>query len=78
VGQQDVLDVLQKHKKPLSCSEISELLDSETPTDRIKINHACKIMLEHKEIKVIEIDRFQAKIRFGKNAPYRRLRLYYV
>lgn len=72
------MDILEKHNKPLSCSEIAELLNAETQTDRMKINHAIKIMFEHKEIKVLEIDRFEAKIRFGKNAPYRRLRLYYV
>ena len=78
ISQEEVLQVLEKHDKPLSCSEISQELCAKTPTDRFRINKAIKKLVEHREIRMLEIDRFEAKKRWGEHAPYRRVRLYYI
>lgn len=74
IGQQEILILLEKVKKPLSRKEISDILN-ERPE---KVSLIIKDLLKFKEIKCIEISRIEARERFGENAPFRRMRLYFV
>lgn len=69
-----VLELLEKEKKPLSRSQIAEILQIEAIVASKTIKH----LLVHNEIKCIEIDRLQAKEMFKDKKICRRMRLYYV
>lgn len=71
MGQQDVLNVLEKAKRPMSRGEIAKEL-GDLP---IHTSYSIARLIESKSIKVIEIDRFEAKKRFN---CCRRMRLYYL
>lgn len=60
--------------KPLSRSEIAELIND----DPCHVSHHLKKLIIHNEVKIIEIDRIQAKAFFKGKAPSRRMRLYYI
>jgi DNA-binding transcriptional ArsR family regulator len=70
----EIIDLLEKEKKPLSRREIAEKIDA-TPC---RVSHHLKKLVIHKEVQVLEISRFDAKIYFKNNAPSRRMRLYFV
>ena len=78
MSQEEVLQILEKVRKHMSWNEISLELKAETTTERFKVSRALSKLIKHNEIKFMEISRFEARERFGENAPLRRLRLYYV
>jgi predicted ArsR family transcriptional regulator len=73
MGQSEILQLLEEIKKPLSRSQIAEKL----MCDACQVSHHLAKLVIHQEVKVIEIDRNQAKEYFKGNAPSRRMRLYY-
>lgn len=73
MGQSEVLEVIKKHEKPISRREIAEKLDY----DPVKVSHLINKLLKGKEIKCIEVDRFQASKMLGRSTPFRRMRFYY-
>ena len=74
MSSSDILEILEKEKKPLSRREIAELIN-DTPC---YVSHHLKKLVLHNEVKIVEITRTQAKIFFKEKAPSRRMRLYYV
>ncbi len=71
MGQCEILQILEKYKKPMSRTEIAKALND----DLSLISHSLKRLLKSADIKIIEIDRKEAMIRFHCK---RRMRLYYV
>lgn len=71
MGQQEVIEILQKAKKPLSRTEIAERLNETA----IKISILIRRMLKYGEVKCIEINRKQALKYYNCK---RRMRIYYV
>lgn len=71
MGQQKVIDILEKAEKPLSRSEIAKLLDERNE----KVSLWIKKMLRYNEIKCMEINRVQAKKHYNCK---RRMRIYYI
>jgi len=74
MGQGEILEVLEKSKKPLSRSEIAIILNE----SGCNVSHHLKTLITHNEVKIIEINRIQAKVFFKEKSPSRRMRLYYV
>jgi DNA-binding IclR family transcriptional regulator len=74
MGQFEIIEALEKAKKPLSRSEIAELINA----NACHVSHHLRTLVIHQEVKIIEIDRIQAKAFFKGKAPSRRMRLYYV
>ena len=74
MGQFEICELLKNYKKPLPRFMIARLLNE----DPNKVSKLLNKLLDHNEIKCIEIDRIEAKKLFGDNSPYRRLRLYYL
>ena len=74
IGQEEICEVLRKFKKPLTRLQIAIELD-ENPN---KVSKIIRILLNHNDIKSVEISRIEAKNLLGKDAPYRRLKLYYI
>lgn len=74
MSQEEVLEILRKHKKPISRRQIAiELKD-----DPIKISKALAKLLLSREVKCIELDRYQTAKIFGLKHPLRRTRFYYL
>ena len=71
MAQDEVINLLEQVKKPLSRAEIADKLSM----DKIRVSHALQRLFKAKEIKVIEIDRHQA---LEKYKSKRRMRLYYL
>lgn len=71
MSQEEIIEVLEKEKRPMSRGEIAFALQK----DALKITHQLAQLLKFSEIKCIEIDRFEAKKRFRCN---RRMFLYYT
>lgn len=71
MGQGDVLEVLEKNKKPMAAIDIARVLKC----DRITINHCLARLIHSRSVKIIEIDRHQA-LKLYKSK--RRMRLYYI
>ena len=71
MGQAEVISILKKYKKPLGCSDIAKELNTNT----INVSHSLKRLIKSKEIKIIEIDRFEAMKRYNCG---KRMRLYFV
>lgn len=74
MGQEEVLEVLRKHDKPISRRQIAEELND----DPIKISKALAKLLVVKEIKCIEMDRYQTAKMLGVKRIHRRTRFYYL
>lgn len=72
MSQQDVIDTLEKAGKPLSRSEIAAILNC----NPCKVSHAIKRLIDGHDIKILELNREQAKE--GNYHPKRRMRLYYI
>lgn len=70
MGQEDILKFLEGQKQPLTRGEIAKAMNE----SKDKISKLLNRLLIYKEIKCIEIDRFQAMARCGCR---RRMRLYY-
>lgn len=71
MSQQEVISVLEKFKKPMSRTEIANVLNQ----DIIMVSHALRRLVKGGEVKIIELDRHQAMERFHCK---HRMRLYYV
>lgn len=69
-----MLEVLRKHDKPISRRQIAEELND----DPIKISKALAKLLVVKEIKCIEMDRYQTAKMLGVKRIHRRTRFYYL
>jgi len=74
MSQEEVLGLLEKEKKPLSRSQIAEILQ----IDVCIASKTIKKLLIHNDIKCVEIDRVKAKEIFKNKRICRRMRLYYV
>lgn len=73
IGQEEVLKVLEKEKRPLGRKDIAERLGQTGET----VSHHLKKLLIHNEIKCIVLDRNQAK-EFFKCSRSHRTKVYYV
>jgi len=71
MSQQDVIEILEKTKEPLSVSDIARLIDDDT----YKISKELTRMLKYKEVCFIEIDRFKAMEKYNCK---RRMRLWFI
>lgn len=69
--QDAIVKLLKKNHKPLSRSDIAKQLS----LDPIIVSHNLKRLLKYREVKAIEIDRFQALKEY--HCP-RRMRMYYI
>ncbi len=74
MGQQEILECLEKHKKPISRKQIA----IETCYDVVKVSHLIRKLLSKGEVKCVELDRIQAGEMLGLDRPFRRTRFYYV
>lgn len=74
MGQKEVIEVLEKSKVPMSMNQIAKELN-DLPTNVCK---KIRLLLKHKEIKCIELDRHQAKKLLNWKVPIRRTRFYYL
>ncbi len=74
MGQADILKVLEKTDKPMSNTQIAkEVRDKPENTSKV-----LRTLLKHKEVKCIELDRYQAAKLLKWKVPIRRTRFYYV
>ncbi len=74
MGQADILKVLEKTDKPMSNTQIAkEVKDKPENTSKV-----LRTLLKHKEVKCIELDRYQAAKLLKWKVPIRRTRFYYV
>lgn len=73
MGQSEVMDVLEKYDKPITCRQIAKDLDVE-PT---KVFKTLAKLLKLKDIKCIEMDRYQTAKMLGLKI-HRRTRFYYL
>jgi predicted Zn-ribbon and HTH transcriptional regulator len=71
MSQEEVLEVLRKNRKPIAGCEIAQELGYR----KDKIFHTLKSLAKSRSIKVMEIDRFEAKKRYNS---CRRMLLYYI
>jgi biotin operon repressor len=74
MGQSEIIEVLKKHKNPISRREIAIELNISS----CNVSHHIQKLLLHNEIKCIEIDRNQAREYFKDKLPSRRMKLYYL
>jgi len=74
MGQEEICEVLKKHNKPLTRTQIAQELN-ENPC---KISKSLRVLLKYNEIKCIEISRIEAQKLFNNVNYKRRLRLYYL
>ena len=74
MGQADILKVLEKTDKPMSNTQIAkEVKDKPENTSKV-----LRTLLKHREVKCIELDRYQAAKLLKWKVPIRRTRFYYV
>lgn len=71
MSQADVIEVLEKIKKPLSRKEIAKELEY----NEIRISHVLARLIKSRSIKIIEISREVALKQYNCK---RRMRLYYI
>ncbi len=74
MGQAEILEVLEKNKKPMSRTQIAK----EIKKDPIPVSKSIRKLLKNNEVKCIELDRHQAAKYLNMNRPFRRMRFYYV
>ncbi len=74
MGQLEVIRVLEKSKVPMSMNQIAKELNDLT----INVCKKIRLLLKHKEIKCIELDRHQAAKLLNWKVPIRRTRFYYL
>jgi hypothetical protein len=73
MSQEEVVELLEKVKKPLSAREISEALDIAFALVSCNI----KKLVKANEIKIIELTREEAAERYHSTNFKRRMRLFY-
>lgn len=71
MGQQEIIDCLEKEKCPLTAKEIAEKISSTA----VKVSICLETMTRYNEVKCVEINKDLAKRFFNSK---RRLRMYYV
>lgn len=71
MSQGDIIICLEKASEPLSRSQIAEII--KLPPNRV--SYLLSRLLKFKEVKLIEIDRYEAEERFGVK---RKVGLYYI
>ena len=71
MSQGDILEVLEKAKKPLCRTEIANIIK----LDPIQVSHNLRRLVKGRSVKIIEINREQA-MKFYRCK--RRMRLYYL
>jgi len=71
MGQQEVIEFLEKQKEPMTSGEIAKFMN-EQPT---KISHILTLLVKFNEVETVEIDRFEAMKKCGAR---RRIRLYFL
>lgn len=71
MSQEDIIKFLKNKKIPLSVDEISKHMD----TNKSRVFVLIKILVQHKEIKFMEINREVALKLYNSK---RRMKLYYV
>jgi len=69
--QTDIIEVLEKCKRPLSRGEIAKELN----IDGKNCSHIICRLVKNRSIKIIEIDRHEAMLKYKCK---RRMRLYYI
>ena len=74
MGQLEVIKVLEKSKVPMSMNQIAKELNDIT----INVCKKIALLLKHKEIKCIEVDRHQTAKLLNWKVPIRRTRFYYL
>lgn len=76
--QQEIIELLEKHRKPLTLTEITISLNpNPNNTFKINVSRALKKLLYYNEIKCIEVDRILA-LRLTDSKKPRRMKLYFV
>lgn len=73
MGQREVMDILNESNKPLSRTQIAELLE----ISAVVVSRSLKVLIKFKEVKCIELDRFQTAELLNWGIPWRRTRFYY-
>lgn len=73
MGQREVMDILNVSDKPLSRTQIAELLE----ISAVVVSRALKVLVKFEEVKCIELDRFKAAELLNWGIPWRRTRFYY-
>lgn len=71
MGQSEILELLEKAKKPMSRGQIAEALKM----DKARVSHSISKLLKYREIKCNEIDCEEAMKFYG---CHRRMRIYYL
>lgn len=71
MGQSEILDILEREKKPLSRTQIAKFLHQ----DVTLVSRVIARMIKNESVKIVEISREQAKVMFNCR---RRMRMYYV
>jgi hypothetical protein len=71
MSQQDIINVLRKNKRPMSRGEIAKELGH----DETLVSHSIKRMVKGRDIKTIELNRYQAMDWYHCK---RRMKIYYV
>ena len=74
MGQEAVMKVLDKSKVPLSNAQIAEQVNDKP----INTSKVIATLLKHKEIKCMELDRYQTAKLLNWKVPIRRTRFYYT
>lgn len=74
MSQSEILELLEKEKFPLSLGEICEKLGDDSNNAKYKINKVLSKLIQHKEIRFIELDRTLSMKFLGCK---RGIRLYY-
>lgn len=74
MGQADVIHVLEKSSVPMSTNQIAKALKDNCEN----ISKVLRVLLFHKEIKCVELNRYQTAKIMGWNQPIRRTRFYYI
>lgn len=74
MGQTEVIKILEQAAKPMNRTQIAEKLN-DTPEN---ISKVIKVLLRCKDIKCIELDRYQSAKILGWKNPVRRSRFYYI
>ena len=71
MSQSEIIDILEKIKRPMSRGEIAKELNQ----DCCLASHSIMRLVKSHSIKIIEIDRYEA---MEKYKCKRRMRLYYI
>lgn len=74
MGQAEIIECLEKHKEPISRSQIAKEINQ----NPVSVSHSIKRLLKNNEIKCIELDRIQSGKKLKLNKIFRRTRFYYI